>query len=131
MSEPIRTPVGMMWIDEAGLLRHRLDDGVTVKEEHAVGIREAVREVSDGAPIRAVVDISGVQFADRHARDAMASALDDSNEVATAVIVGSPASRALGTLFLKLSRPARPVKLFLDDEEAARWVATVAAAESP
>ncbi len=26
MSEPIRTPVEMMWIDEAGLLRHRLDE---------------------------------------------------------------------------------------------------------
>ena len=52
-----------------------------------------------------------------------ATSLDDSNEVATAVIVGSPISRALGTLFLKLSRPARPVKLFLDEEEAVRWVA--------
>ena len=31
MSEPIRTPVGMMWMDEAGLLRHRLDEGITVK----------------------------------------------------------------------------------------------------
>ena len=129
MSEPIRTPVGMMWIDEAGLLRHRLDEGITVKAEHAAGIREAVREVADGAPIRAVVDISGVQFADRHARDAIATALDDSNEVATAVIVGSPISRALGTLFLKLSRPKRPVKLFLDEEEAARWVATVPASD--
>ena len=129
MSEPIRTPVGMMWIDEAGLLRHRLDEGITVKAEHAAGIREAVREVADSAPIRAVVDISGVQFADRHARDAIAASLDDSNEVATAVIVGSPISRTLGTLFLKLSRPKRPVKLFLDEEEGARWVATVPASD--
>ncbi|NNC92252.1 MAG: hypothetical protein HKN80_07135 [Acidimicrobiia bacterium] len=125
MSEPIRTPIGMMWVNEAGLLYHRLDEGVIVRAEHAAGIREAVREVSGGAPIRAVVDISGVEFADRKARDAIASSLDDSNEVATAVVVGSPVSRALGTLFLKLSRPARPVRLFLDEEEAARWVAAV------
>jgi hypothetical protein len=117
----------MMWIDEAGLLRHRLDEGIIVKVEHAAGIREAVREVAGGAPVRAVVDISGVQFADRPARDAMATSLDDSNEVATAVIVGSAVSRALGTLFLKLSRPARPVRLFLDEEEAVRWVAAVPA----
>ena len=131
MTEPIRTPVGMMWIDESGLLRHRLDEGITVKAEHVAGIRDAVQEVSKGAPIRAVVDISGVQFADRHARDAIATALDGSNEVATAVIVGSPASRALGSLFLKLSRPARPVKLFLDEEEAANWAATVASDGNP
>jgi hypothetical protein len=119
----------MMWIDSTGLLRHRLDEGITVKAEHAAGIREAVQEVAGGSPIRAVVDISGVQFADRHARDAMATALDDSNEVATAVIVRSPISRALGTLFLKLSRPERPVRLFLDEEEAAQWVATVPASD--
>ena len=125
MSEPIRTPVGMMWTDEAGLLRHRLDEGVTVRAEHAAGIRDVVLEVSDGGPVRAVVDISGVQFADRQARDAIASSLDDSNEVATAVVVGSAVSRALGTLFLKLSRPSRPVKLLLDEDEAAKWVASV------
>ncbi len=84
-----------------------------------------MQEVSDGSPIRAVVDVSAVQFADREARDAMAKSLDDSNEVATAVIVGSAVSRALGTLFLKLSRPSRPVKLFLDESEAAKWVASV------
>ena len=127
MSEPIRTPVGMMWIDESGLLWHRLFEGVTVRAEHVAEIRDAVREVSNGYPVRAVVDISGVEFADRGARDAIANSLDDSNEVATAVIVSSAISRALGALFLKLSRPARPVRLFLDENEAASWVRGVSA----
>jgi len=118
-----------MWLDDSGLLWHRLDEGVTVRVEHAAGIREAVNEVSGGAPVRAVVDISGVMFADRAARDSMASSIDDSDEVATAVIVGSAIGRAMGTLFLKLSRPVRPVRLFLDEEEAARWVATVPVAQ--
>jgi hypothetical protein len=115
----------MMWIDESGLLWHRLDDGVVVEVDHAPGIEAAVREVSRGMPVRAVVDISGVHFADRLARNAFARPVDDSNEIATAVIVGSSMSRVMGTLFLKLSRPARPVKLFLDEDEAARWVAAV------
>ncbi len=118
-----------MWLDDAGLLWHRLDEGVTVRVEHAAGIREAIQVVSDAAPVRAVVDISGVQFADRAARDAIASSIDDSDEVATAVIVGSAISRAMGTLFLKLSRPVRPVRLFLGKEEAAKWVATVPASK--
>lgn len=126
---PIRTPVGMMWMDEAGLLWHRLDEGVTVYARHAPGIREAVRELSKGLPVRVVVDVSSIEFADREARDAIAASLDDSCEVATAVIVGSPISRALGTLFLKLSRPARPVRLFLDETDAARWVAAVPIAD--
>ena len=118
----------MMWLDESGLLWHRLDRGVTVRAEHADVIREAVKHVSKGAPVRAVVDISGVQFADRAARDAMANALDGSNEVATAIIVDSAISRAMGTLFLKLSRPARPTRLFIGEQEAARWAAGVSTA---
>lgn len=114
-----------MWIDAAGLLWHRLDDGITVRAEHADAIRDAVIDLSDGAPVRAVVDVSGVKFADRQARDAIASSLDDSNEVATAIIVNSSISRALGTLFLRLSRPARPVRLFVDEDAAAKWVAEV------
>jgi hypothetical protein len=114
-----------MWLDESGLLWHRLDEGVVVRVEHAAGIREAVERVSKGAPVRAVVDISGVQFADRDARDAMASALDGSNEIATAIIVDSAISRAMGTLFLKLSRPSRPVRLFIGEREAARWAAGI------
>jgi hypothetical protein len=115
----------MMWLDEAGLLWHRLDHGVTVRADHAGGIREAVQEVSRGKPVRAVVDISGVQFADRTARDALATSIDDSNEVATAVIVKTTISQVMGTLFLKLSRPVRPVRLFVDEGDAAKWVAAV------
>jgi hypothetical protein len=115
----------MMWLDESGLLWHRLDEGVTVRVEHAAAIREAVQHLSKGVPVRAVVDISGVQFADRDARDAMATALDDSDEIATAIIVDSAISRAMGTLFLKLSRPARPTRIFIGEREAARWAAGV------
>ena len=120
-----RTPVGAMWIDEVGLLWHRLDSGITVRAEHAPGVARAVGELSEGRPVRAVVDISSVQFADRSARDAFSHAIDDSMEVATAIVVNSTISRMLGTLFLKLSRPARPVRLFLDEAEAASWVASV------
>jgi hypothetical protein len=114
-----------MWLDERGLLWHRLDDGVTVEARHGVGIRKAVADLTDGGPVRAVVDISGIRFADRAARDSFSKPVDDSSEIATAVIVKSAVAKALGTLFLKLSRPSRPVRLFREAEEAASWVASV------
>lgn len=126
-NRPVRTPVGVMWVDDADLLWHRLDTGITVRPEHAREVASAVDQLSGGRPVRAVVDISGVQFADRHARDAFSNTIDDSVEVATAIIVSTSISRMLGTLFLKLSRPARPVRMFLDEDEAAAWVAGVAA----
>ena len=126
-NQTTRTPVGRVWIDDAGLLWHRLDPGIVVRAEHAAHVAEVVTSLSNGRPVRAVVDISGVQFADREARDAFSHVFDGSVEVATAIIVDSAISRTLGTLFLKLSRPARPVKLFLHEEAASRWVAGVAA----
>jgi hypothetical protein len=116
-----------MWIDEAGVLWHRLDTGITVRAEHAPEVASAVDQLSGGNRVRAVVDISGVQFADRQARDAFSNTIDHSVEVATAIIVNSSISRMLGTLFLKLSRPTRPVRMFLDNDEAAAWVAGVVA----
>ena len=124
-SKQVRTPVGTMWIDGSGLLWHKLDAGIVVRVEHAAAIRQVVAALTGGRPVRAVVDISGVEFANRAARDAFAQPIDDSNEVATAVVVGSSVARALGSLFLKLSRPSRPVRLFVDENEAAQWVASV------
>lgn len=121
-----RTPVGAMWLDERGLLWHQLDTDIVVRAEHAEGVARTVSALSGGRPVRAVVDISGVQFADRAARDAFSHVIDDSLEVATAVIVGSTVSQILGTLFLKLSRPTRPVRLFAEASEGADWVASVA-----
>lgn len=114
-----------MWIDEAGLLRHQLDEGVTVEAAHGPPVLKAQKELTNGRPVRAVVNITGVHFANRAARQAFSTPIDDSNEVATAIVVGSAMARTLGALFLKLHRPARPVQLFADEEEAARWVAAV------
>lgn len=114
-----------MWIDDAGLLWHRLDEGVTVHAEHVDEVRESIQQLSNGEPVRAVVDISGVHFADRAAREAFSKPVDETNEVATAIVVRSAVARTMGALFVKLSRPARPVQLFFDEDEAARWVASV------
>lgn len=122
-----RTPVGSMWRDDRGLLWHRLDPDIVVRAEHAPAVACIVERLSGGRPVRAVVDISGVQFADRAARDAFSRVIDDSLEVATAVIVGTTVSQILGTLFLKLSRPSRPVRLFAEPHDGAEWVSSVAA----
>ena len=124
MGEPVRTPVGVMWVDEDGILWHRLDDGITVTADDATAVREAVLGLTGGEPIRALVDISGVGFADRKARDAFGSEWD-ANEIATAVVVGSAVSRTLGNLWLQLSKPARPVRLFSDHASALDWVKRV------
>jgi len=113
-----------MWMDSSGVLWHRLDSGVLVTAQHAVETLQAVQELTAGKPAPAVVDIRGAAFADRAARDGFAGDDGTSAELATALIVDKAFSRRLGNLFLRMSRPDRPVRMFFSEEEAAGWART-------
>lgn len=41
---------------------------------------------------------------------------------AVALVVGSPLSRAIGNFFLGLNKPAMPMRLFTDEDEAVGWL---------
>lgn len=113
-----------MWIDEFGVLWHRLDAGVVVTVEQAEETVQAVLRLTAGDPAPSVVDIRGAAFADRAARDAFAGDEEASAELATALIVDKAFSRRLGNLFLQMSKPTRPVRMFTSEEEATAWART-------
>ncbi len=121
MTPRMPTPIGEMWLDDDGLLWHRLNPGVEVTAADAKATLAAMEDLTGGRAAPAVVDIRGVAFANRQARQFFSQDLDASPEIATALIVGSGPSRAMANLFLKLSRPARPVRSFTREEEAAAW----------
>jgi hypothetical protein len=122
MSESIRTPIGKAWVDDEGILWHRLDFGVTISGEDAT---ETVRVLSDflgGRSAPAIVDIGDVRFADGEAREVFARLGSEGTEVATAILVkvANPASLALTSLFATLE-PDRPIEVFHYEEEAVEW----------
>jgi hypothetical protein len=120
-AEHVKTPIGTMWLDETGVLWHRLDAGVAVTVEDAEATLAAVHSLTSGRPVPAIVDIRGAGFADRAARDGFAGDEDVSFEVATALIVDNSFSRQLGNLYLRWSTPNRPVRMFTSEDEAAVW----------
>ncbi len=122
MEEHVETPIGRLWLDSAGILWHRLRPGVHITKAHADETLAAVRRVTGGSKVPAVIDMRGVAFADREARNSFAGSSETSLEVATALIVDSSFSRNLGNLFLKFSTPQRPVKMFTTEESAVEWV---------
>ena len=115
----IETPVGEMWL-EGGILWHRIDD-IVVSEDAARGIENAVRTMTGGKPTPVIVDIRAIGYAKLEVRDFFASFSEDSGEVATALIVGSSASRAMASLFTGHSSPNRPVEVFNTAEDAENW----------
>lgn len=124
MVETHRTPIGTVWLDEAGVLWHRLDAGVAVSVDDVRATWEVVRTITGGRPVPAVVDIRGAAFADRAARDGFAGDEESSVEIATALVVDNAFSSRLGDLFLRWSTPDRPVRMFTSEEEAAVWART-------
>jgi len=108
-----------MWIAE-GVLWHRIDDPV-VSEEAAEGVTAAVREMTGGIPTPAIVDIRSIGYARQEVRDLFASLPADSGEIATALIVGSSASRAMASLFTDHSSPNRPIRVFTSPADAVEW----------
>ena len=115
----MKTPVGEMWLED-GLLWHRIDE-VVVTEDAARDIEAAVREMTGGRPTPAIVDMRSIGYAKVEARDLFASFPEDTGEVATALIVGSSASRTMATMFTNYSSPNRPIKVFIYPEEAVEW----------
>lgn len=126
MGEVHRTPVGEMWIDEEGILWHRLAAGVVVTAEAAAGVLATQKRLADGRRLPVLVDIRGVGFADRQSRDAFAGADAGETELATAILVDQGFSARLAALFLRFSRPARPTKVFTSEKEAQSWLREVA-----
>lgn len=109
-----------MWLDEDGLLWHRIDvPEITV--EAAEEVKRVVEELTGGQPVPAVVDIRSVAYADIDVRRIFAGSIEESFELATALIVGASASRAMARAYTEVARPARPVAVFTSEAAAAEW----------
>lgn len=121
-SEKVKTPIGTMWLED-GVLVHEVTSFDVITPEQAHAVVEAVKEVTNGRPVVAVVDIQAVGYALPEARHAFAGSPEEMGEVATALIVANAASRALARVFLALSRPRRPVEVFTSRERAMAWAA--------
>ncbi len=116
----VTTPIGTMWMED-GVLVHEVTSFDVITPEQARSVVDAVKQLTGGDPVVAVVDIRAVGYALPEARHAFAGSPEEMGEVATALIVANAASRALARVFLALSRPQRPVEVFTSRERAMEW----------
>ena len=119
----MRTPIGELWLDDDGLLWHRID-ALVVSTDAAQEVRDAVAELTGGRPVPAVVDIRSVGYVGPEARSLFESSDDDPWELATALVVDSSSSQAMADVFVGLTEPGRPVRAFTSADDAAEWART-------
>lgn len=120
VSDRRTTPIGEMWMED-GVLWHQISTPKKITEDDARDVVLLVREMTGGRPRPAIVDMRAIGFATAAARKGFAGSPETSQEIATALVVGSTSSRLMAETFLKLSKPERPIAVFIDISEAQRW----------
>ncbi|MDZ7679470.1 MAG: STAS/SEC14 domain-containing protein [Acidimicrobiales bacterium] len=104
---------------EDGLVRFGWTEGATISPADAQAVLDAFATLTENVATPVLVDLRNVAAVDREARRMFASTTAMNRQ---ALLVGSPLSRTLGNFFVKLSRPAMPVKLFDDEAAAVAWL---------
>jgi hypothetical protein len=121
MNADVSLRTGRFWRD-GGVLRGECFDAA---EETIADAKEQLarqREMLDGKPLPFLMDIRRVRSLSRDARAFFASAEAAEVFAATALLIASPLSRAIGNFFLGLNRPSMPTRLFTSERDALAWL---------
>ena len=112
-----------IWLDENGILRIVTKPSITAQSlADAVENMEALERARLGRKRPVLIDLRKAMSTDSEGRKYYSRAELDQIISASAFIVGSPLSRVIGSLFLGLSKPPFPVRLFESEEEALEWL---------
>lgn len=119
-ADAIRMSTGYVWQAKDGVVHCTQDAGTTMELENIREFQAAVNSFYAGEPLRVYSDATGVVSS---ASDANKAAGEPQPYVAAlAVNGGSAVSRALVNLFLRVSKPPYPTRLFRDKDGALRWL---------
>ena len=110
--------------DACSLIRGVVRKGSTVEYDDAVEAMKLHLRWTDGKPYRLLIDLTAVGSIPRQARAYFADASHRDVVLAVALVVGSQLSRAIGNFMLGLNKPAMPIRLFSDEEQAIAWLKT-------
>lgn len=122
VGEVIETSVCTVWMGSDGIVRNVFHLKVEVTLPDAIETNKANLEVGGGNKIVCLIDARNVKSSNREAREFGARPETVDQRTAAAILIGSPVSRAIGTLFMKLSRPPYPSRLFTSETEAVDWL---------
>ena len=111
-----------LWDD--GILEYRYPPGAVVDLEFALAIvRSAAELLGELAPAPSLVVPGNIKELTREARTFFAQSPENravSSKVA--LMVESPATRIIGNVFMRVSKPRIPTRLFQDRAAARAWL---------
>ena len=116
----ITHPKFRIWLRPDGIVQLVWAPRTTVLLEDATAALEATAQLTGGRLRPLLVDMRDTGPQDRLARAEWTSRTDLSSAVA--LIVGTPLSRMMGNLFIRMNKPPFPARLFDNEASALAWL---------
>ena len=125
MAEPDRvivTRTNRNWLREDGILQSATLPGASQSLADAHKNTAAYARLTGGQRLPLLMDLRSVSGPlHREARESTGA--EYARVVsATALLVGSPVGRVIGTFVLRLNRPVSPIRIFTSEPEAVAWL---------
>ncbi|EKD52435.1 MAG: hypothetical protein ACD_62C00022G0002 [uncultured bacterium] len=118
---PIETRTNLIWMD-AGIRHDEIKENAMLTLEHAQEVISAYIKSSKGDSVPTLVDYSKLKSMGKDAREFFAGRQCQGVVKAMAIVVGSPVSEITASLFVNLSKPKFPTKIFTNKQEAQVWL---------
>jgi hypothetical protein len=122
-SKVIETSHGRTWLED-GIIRTVSNPNIEHTLADARKNVEIFFKLANGIKRPLLSDISNVKSVSREAREYFAG--EETAKVISAIglLINSPVSRVIGNFYLSLNKPPFPVKLFISEKKAIRWLKT-------
>ena len=117
----VTTPTTRDWLRADGLLQSEALPGAGQTLADAQGSVAAYAALGGALPA-AGGPAGGGRPMERAAREYYAGPELAAVVSAAALLVGSPVGRVIGTFFLRIAKPAAPIRIFTDKREALAWL---------
>jgi len=116
------TRIATLWQDREGLGRVVFKDNAIVDLESIREYSEAVIRGCQGKKLAVLLDIRGIKYVEREARNEFSKGPPGAMTKAVAVVIRSVSQRILTRFFLLINKPDFPMKVFRDEKKALKWV---------
>jgi len=117
------TRTSTIWLED-GMLRVLVQAGITESLETARVNLDVLKKLAGDVKRPMLVDIRGAKGIERRARQLYGSRATEVVLAATAMLVKSGISRAVGNFLLGVMRPGFPCRLFTSEPAALAWLET-------
>ncbi len=121
----IVTKINEKFVDENGILRIKVREGVHIDLESLKEDHEADFQLTGHKQVLALFDARAFFTITKDARDYVNSGIMDKTRLATAALINNIGARILMNGFLFINRPKTPFKIFTNKDEAIKWLLNI------